>query len=233
VGDEQPTRLRADARRNRDRIVAAAKTCFAAQGPEAPTEEIARVAGVAAGTLYRHFADREALIRAVAVSNFDNAVSEAQAAVAEEASAWDALVRILRQSQELRLSFRLLMAYPHLHAILRKERRADQSRQDMINLLDRAVRRAQAEGSLRADIGTGDIAVMFALLASPLSMEWDETAQLASERCMALVLESLRAGAHAPLPGRPIRPEDLTPACDQANRAGSTGRDRSPGPISG
>jgi AcrR family transcriptional regulator len=209
VGDEQQPRLRADARRNRDRIVAAAKTWFATHGPDAPTEEIARSAGVATGTLYRHFADREALIRAVAVDNFEHAFREAHAAVDEEASAWDALVRILRQSQELRLSFRLLMAYPHLHAIIKKERNADQSRRDMISLLDRVVCKAQADGTLRTDVGAGDVAVMFALLAHPLSVEWTETAQLASERCMALLLESLRAGPHASLPGRPITPADL------------------------
>ena len=210
MGDEQQTRLRADARRNRDRIVAAAKTWFASHGPEAPTEEIARAAGVAPGTLYRHFADREALIRAVALNNLDNAISEAHAAVAEESSAWDALVRILRQSQELRLSFRLLTAYPHMHAILKKERNADRSRREMIALIDRVVRRAQAEGTLRTDVGTGDVAVMFALLAHPLSIEWTETAQLASERCMAMLLESLRAGSHGRLPGRPIWAEDIT-----------------------
>lgn len=210
MGDEQPTRLRADARRNRDRIVAAAKTWFATHGPDAPTEEIARSAGVAAGTLYRHFADREALIRAVAVNNFEKAFAEADAAVAEEASAWDALVRILRQSQELRLSFRLLTAYPHVHAVLKKERDVDQARQHMIDLLDRVVRRAQAEGTLRTDVGTGDVAVMFALLAHSLSIEWSETAQLAAERCMALLLESLRAaGPHDTLPGHAIWPEHI------------------------
>jgi AcrR family transcriptional regulator len=209
VGDEQPTRRRADAQRNRDRIVAAAKTWFSSHGPEAPAEEIARTAGVAPGTLYRHFADREALIRAVAVNNLDNAISEAQAAVAEESSAWDALVRILRQSQELRLSFRLLTAYPHVHALLKKERHGEQQRRVMIDLLDHVVRRAQADGSLRIDVGTGDVAVMFALLASPLSIEWSNTAQLASERCMALFLESLRPGPHVRLPGRPITPADL------------------------
>lgn len=210
VDDQQP-RLRADARRNRDRIVAAAKTWFATHGPDAPTEEIARSAGVATGTLYRHFADREALIRAVALNNFENALAEAEAAVTEEPSAWDALVRILRQSQELRLSFRLLTAYPHVHAVLRKERDAEKSRQHMIDMLDRVVRRAQAEGTLRTDIGTGDVAVMFALLAHPLSIEWTETAQLASERCMALLLESLRAGGpHDTLPGHAIWPEHIT-----------------------
>jgi AcrR family transcriptional regulator len=210
VVDDQQPRLRADARRNRDRIVAAAKTWFATHGPDAPTEEIARSAGVAAGTLYRHFADREALIRAVAVNNFEKAFAEADAAVAEEASAWDALVRILRQSQELRLSFRLLTAYPHVHAVLKKERDVDQARQHMIDLLDRVVRRAQAEGTLRTDVGTGDVAVMFALLAHSLSIEWSETAQLASERCMALLLESLRAaGPHDKLPGHAIWPEHI------------------------
>jgi AcrR family transcriptional regulator len=210
VGDEQQPRLRADARRNRDRIVAAAKTWFSTHGPDAPTEEIARSAGVATGTLYRHFADREALIRAVAVDNLDHALAEASAAVAEEPSAWEALVRILRQSQELRLSFRLLMAYPHVHEVLKKERDAARARQHMIDLLDRVVRRAQAEGTLRPDVGTGDVAVMFALLAHPLSIEWTEAAQLASERCMALLLESLRAGgSHDTLPGQAIWAEQI------------------------
>jgi AcrR family transcriptional regulator len=212
VGDEQQPRLRADARRNRDRIVAAAKAWFATHGPDAPTEEIARSAGVAAGTLYRHFADREALIRAVAVNNFENALAEATAAVAEEHSAWDALVRILRQSQELRLSFRLLTAYPHVHALLKKERDAEQSRQHMIDLLDRVVRRAQAEGTLRTDVGTGDVAVMFALLAHSLSIEWTKAAEMASERCMALLLESLRADAsHVTLPGQALWTEHIKP----------------------
>jgi AcrR family transcriptional regulator len=211
VGDEQQPRLRADARRNRDRIVAAAKTWFATHGPDAPTEEIARSAGVATGTLYRHFADREALIRAVAVNNFENAFAEADAALTEEPSAWEALVRILRQSQELRLSFRLLTAYPHVHALLKKERDVDQSRRHMIELLDRVVRRAQAEGTLRTDVGTGDVAVMFALLAHPLSIEWSASAQLASERCMALLLESLRAGrSHDTLPGHVIWADHIT-----------------------
>jgi AcrR family transcriptional regulator len=210
VGDEPQPRLRADARRNRDRIVAAAKTWFATHGPDAPTEEIARSAGVATGTLYRHFADREALIRAVAVDNLDHALAEASAAVTEEPSAWDALVRILRQSQELRLSFRLLTAYPHVHEVLKKERDAARARQHMIDLLDHVVRRAQAEGTLRPDVGTGDVAVMFALLAHPLSIEWTEAAQLASERCMALLLESLRAGgSHDPLPGYAIWAEHI------------------------
>src|SRR3954466_11725622 len=56
---------RADARRNYDRIVAAAKDAVAAHGAEAPLDDIARTAGVGPGTLYRHFPTRPALIEAV------------------------------------------------------------------------------------------------------------------------------------------------------------------------
>ena len=59
------TSLRADARRNRDQILAAAAHAFVASGSDVPMEEIARAAGVGVGTLYRRFADREALLVAV------------------------------------------------------------------------------------------------------------------------------------------------------------------------
>jgi AcrR family transcriptional regulator len=209
VASGQETRLRADARRNRDRIVTAAKTCFATDGPEVPVEEIARAAGVAPGTLYRYFADRPALIHAVVLSNFANANAEARAAAAEEASAWDALVRILRQSHELRLSIRLGMAYPHVHEIMKQDPNTDRLRREMLDALDSVVRRAQAEGTLRTDIGVGDVAFLFALLTFPLAIKLGDIAELATERCMTLMLESLRPGSHVPLPGRPLTPADI------------------------
>ncbi|MHA6628425.1 TetR/AcrR family transcriptional regulator [Pseudonocardia sichuanensis] len=205
---ERETPMRADARRNRDRILSAAKASFAAHGPEIPAEEIARAAGVAPGTLYRHFADREALILAVAQNNLDQALVEARAAVAEEPSAWDALVRILHQSHELRLSIRLVLSYPAVHELM-KERKTGRLRRTMLELLDAVVRKAQAEGSLREDVGAGDVAVMFALLAHPMPIMRSDVADIASERCMALMLESLRAGSAARLPGRPVTPSDI------------------------
>jgi AcrR family transcriptional regulator len=60
-----PRQMRADARRNYERIVETARTAFLDQGPEAPLDDIARRAGVGAGTLYRHFPCREALMEAV------------------------------------------------------------------------------------------------------------------------------------------------------------------------
>jgi len=60
-----PRQMRADARRNYERILATARESFAEHGPEAPLDDIARRAGVGAGTLYRHFPCREALMEAV------------------------------------------------------------------------------------------------------------------------------------------------------------------------
>src|ERR1700692_1497897 len=63
---EQSTRKpRADAVRNRERVLEAAKTVFSAGGSEASLEAVARTAGVGIGTLYRHFPTREALFEAV------------------------------------------------------------------------------------------------------------------------------------------------------------------------
>lgn len=65
-GDQDtPRPLRADARRNRARILAAAEQVFAARGASVSTEEIARAAGVGIGTVFRHFPTKEALLQAI------------------------------------------------------------------------------------------------------------------------------------------------------------------------
>jgi AcrR family transcriptional regulator len=71
--------LRADAQRNRDRLVAAASAAFADNGPEASLEDIARRAGVGIGTLYRHFPTRERLMAAVVRESFEDLRSRAAA----------------------------------------------------------------------------------------------------------------------------------------------------------
>jgi AcrR family transcriptional regulator len=65
VDKKSPRKPRADAARNRERVLEAAKAVFSAGGPEASLESVARTAGVGIGTLYRHFPTREALFEAV------------------------------------------------------------------------------------------------------------------------------------------------------------------------
>lgn len=79
VGSTAPPRsLRADARRNRERVLAAADAVFAELGPAASTEEVARRAGVSIGTVFRHFPTKDALIEAVVVGRLTTLAVEAE-----------------------------------------------------------------------------------------------------------------------------------------------------------
>lgn len=88
--------MRADARRNYERIVTSAQEAFAEQGPEAPLEEIARRAGVGIGTLYRHFPSREVLIEAVYRSSIEQLSARAHSLL-ETHSGTEALEIWLRE----------------------------------------------------------------------------------------------------------------------------------------
>lgn len=202
--------LRADARRNRDQIIAAAKVVFAAEGPDVPMEEIARRAAVGIGTLYRRFPDREALIRAVARDNFGQMLTQARDAVAEEPTAWDALVRLLRQSRELELSAQLAMHSSLAWAVIRDDPTTQQFRDAMFDTLDEVVHAAQVEGSLRTDVDTGDVTVLFSLLLRRVRTAGKATHQ-GSERALGIMLDGLRAHSATALPGRPLSRADLDP----------------------
>src|SRR5215216_3947062 len=107
VGTSPPgaaARLRADARRNLDRVLAAARDVFIEQGPGAPLEEIAARAGVGIATLYRRFPDRRALQRAVALDVLGRIAVEARAAIDEEPDGFSALIRYMRRALSLQVS---------------------------------------------------------------------------------------------------------------------------------
>src|SRR5438093_13721719 len=74
---------RSDARRNRERLVSAARELFASAGVDVSVREVARHAGVGVGTLYRHFTAREDLVDAVLEGAFEDLVASAEAALAE------------------------------------------------------------------------------------------------------------------------------------------------------
>ena len=97
IGTEERT-LRADARRNRERIVAASRELFARLGPEAQMDEIAAHAGVGIGTVYRHFPTKEALLTEMVRSRFQE-FSEI-AISADELDPREALAHVMRRSAE-------------------------------------------------------------------------------------------------------------------------------------
>jgi AcrR family transcriptional regulator len=203
-------RLRADAQRNRDQIIAAAQAAFAEHGLDLPMEDVARRARVGVGTLYRRFPDREALLRAVAQDNFAAVVDDARAALVEEPTAWRALVRLMSRSGSLRLSVQLAVLLPPAWATIKADPLTLQLRDDLMAALDQIVQRAQQEGSLRADIGTGDVAVMISLLLRRIPADSSATSETMLGRAVVLILDGLRAASSSPLPGRPMTTQDFT-----------------------
>lgn len=100
--------LRADARRNRELLLAAARSAFTERGAEAALEDIARRAGVGVGTLYRHFANRQELIEAVYVEEVEALCRSAEDFAGEEP--WDALVHWFDRFVEYVTTKRALLA---------------------------------------------------------------------------------------------------------------------------
>src|SRR5947209_2599848 len=100
---------RADARRNRERLLAAAELTFTERGPDASLEEVARRAGVGIGTLYRHFPTRRALVEAVLADQIDALQKQAEALL-DSPTPGDAFATWLRAQMQGAMSCRGLAA---------------------------------------------------------------------------------------------------------------------------
>ncbi|OZM75014.1 TetR family transcriptional regulator [Amycolatopsis antarctica] len=185
---------------------------FAERGPDAPMEEIARRAGVGVGTLYRRFPDREALLRAVTVDNFNGVVSDGRTAAAEEPNAWLALCRFVRECVESRMGVALLPQSGRSSAIIRDDPHARDAHLAMVKMVQGLVNAAKDEGALRDDVEAGDVVVLLSLLLRPVYHPTPEVGMVAAARSVTVVLDGLRArSAVSPLPGRSLTGDDLTP----------------------
>jgi len=155
---EHPERpLRADAERNRAKILAAAAEVFATQGLDASLDDVAAAAGVGVGTVYRRFPDKDALIGAL----FDDAVDEI-AHLAHTApshgNSWDALVWFLEQALQRQCANRGLrdMMVNSNYGLDRME----QAKSRIKPAIGQLVERAQRDGYLRADVVDADFPIM-------------------------------------------------------------------------
>lgn len=231
--------MRADAKRNRERILAAARDHFVAHGPDAPLDAIAAAAGVGIATLYRRFPDRRALVRAVALDLLGRAAEEARLALAEEPDAFRALARYLRRALDLRISAvmpALLDAVPADAA----DAEIAAVRARSWGLFRELVERAHAAGTLRGDVTFVDVGQLLVRLARPLPgpLPRDLDDRLA-HRHLELVLAGLRAGAAAgavPLPGPAPTVSELQAAANAVGDPSGRGAEaddgrRRPSPV--
>lgn len=194
-------RLRADAARNVERILRAARDVYAEFGPDAPVEAVARRAGVGERTLYRRFPTKADLVRAA----LDQSIAEDLTPVIEKARRAEDPLRGLTQLIEAAISLGA-----REHSLLTAARRAGSLTSDVsVSLneaLDELAREGQRAGSIRADLVTDDLPRLIAMLFSVLA-----TMDAGSDgwrRYVALVVDAVSVNERQPLPpAAPLRYE--------------------------
>ena len=199
---------RRDAERNRARLIEVGRAVLADLGPDAPLEEIARQAGVGIGTLYRHFPTREALVASIFAEHIDEVLAAAEDAAAAD-DAWKGLTGFLERVLELQarnLPLRsVFMQVPHDAGAERRKL--------ILPALDRAVVRAQEQGSLREDFAVGDLAVAMWSFA-PIFEATAGVAPNAWRRHLRIVLDGMRPEAATPQNVRPLAGKQLERAIE-------------------
>ncbi len=181
--------LRADARRNRDQILTAARDNFIDRGVDAPLDEIALRAGVAIATLRRRFGDRHALERAVALDAWARLIDETERAGAEEPQAFGVLVRYLHRGLELRVG----SLFPVLVTELDGDDDITRAREQAAGVLRAVVARAHEEGTLRSDVDAGDIGLILVRLGRPLAHLPSALDETIARRQLEVLIDGLRA----------------------------------------
>ncbi len=180
--------MRADARRNRELLVATAREVFSEQGAAASMEAIAKRAGVGVGTLYRHFPNRLDLVEAVYQTDLDELWSTAQRVVTElEPSAaldafFDVFIRYAQTKQAL---------LTELHqAFEKKPGFRSQARELIESSFDLVIDAAKEAGIVRADVDGSDVMQLVSPVCTNAAISPEQTARL-----LGMVLDGMRAGA--------------------------------------
>ncbi|MBB4914098.1 TetR/AcrR family transcriptional regulator [Streptosporangium saharense] len=179
--------LRADAVRNRDSLLAAAKQVFGERGLDAPLEEIARRAGVSIGTLYNHFPTREAFFDAILPERLAALELIAEAAMADP-DPWTGFTGFLEGLFALQAEDQSLNDALARRLSLSEEVRASCHRG--FELAARVIERAKESGALRADFGVQDLPLLVSAMSQVIRESADAAPQ-AWRRCLSFFLDGL------------------------------------------
>jgi AcrR family transcriptional regulator len=189
--------LRADARRNRERIIAAARELFAELGRDAQMDDLAGRAGVGVGTVYRHFPTKEAVLAELLHQRFAAFNANAAAALESDGEPFEVLADLLRANAEL-----MAADVATRHALMQADDavwcRAAAERDELTRRAGELVERAQRAGTLRADFSVEEIPMLMCAVSSTMG---HPAGQFDWRRHLELVLDALRApGAGRPAP---------------------------------
>jgi AcrR family transcriptional regulator len=190
--------LRADARRNREAVIAAAKKLFADEGLDAQIPDVAKAAKVGIGTVYRHFPTKEDLIAALAAERFERLAEKAREGVEAE-DPWAGLCDFIRFAAQIQADDRglceVMGSRPEVMNVAALAVGLDR-------LCDELVKRAQRSGDLRKDLDWEDIPMIACSLGritpaetGPAVGRWP--------RLVEIIIDGLRAPGSSKLP-RPL-----------------------------
>jgi AcrR family transcriptional regulator len=187
--------LRADARRNRAAVLSAASRLFADEGVDAQMPDLAKLAGVGVGTVYRHFPTKDDLIAALVGEGFERLAGKARECLELE-DPWTGISEFIRFSARIQAGDRCLCEITGLRPDLTG---AAAEAAGMPELCDQLVKRAQRDGSLRRDLTWEDIPMVSCGLGSatrqqvgPAMGRWP--------RLVEIVIDGLRAPGSSKLP---------------------------------
>jgi AcrR family transcriptional regulator len=185
--------MRADARRNRERIMSAAGELFARQGRDAQMEDIAAQCGLGMGTLYRHFPSKQALLTAMVRERFKGMAGLARAAeqVTDPGGAFETILRSYLEAADGDASFQLaLMGSGDL-----QWEGVEQQKTDFTEIVTRIIDRATASGQLRSDFTFADFRVLTRGVMATMYFRHGGNADW--RRHLDLVLDGLRIPARS------------------------------------
>ncbi|WP_432970437.1 TetR/AcrR family transcriptional regulator [Dactylosporangium sp. CA-233914] len=157
--------MRADARRNHELLLTAARDVFVERGPDAPLDEIARRAGVSIATLYRRFVDRATLMHAVVLAALTATVEAVERVQRDHADPFDALSAYVHAVLDLRTSAVIPTLLDQLDL---NEPQLNAARTKSAQLIEQLLDAAHHSGALRKGVAFGDIGLMLVRLSRPL-----------------------------------------------------------------
>jgi AcrR family transcriptional regulator len=185
--------MRADARRNRERILDAARATFSEHGSEAQMDEIARRAGVGVGTLYRHFPTKDALIGELVRIKLSDFAQRARAKFAEDERPWESFADLLREQAEIaaRDAAQQRMLFAMTHEALEEAR---PTITELTAANQALIDRAKAAGVIREDVVVDDIRVLMCGLGSIMAADALGVMPYDFRRHLEFVLAGMRVG---------------------------------------
>jgi AcrR family transcriptional regulator len=180
--------LRADARRNRERILEAAKQVFGEQGADAQMDDVARRAGVGVGTVYRHFPNKDVLMGELVTEKFRSFTEQAREALLVE-DPWEGFSKLLYGTAEHMAENVALQ--DALRTTSTAFEYAEPARLELDAVIDKLVKRAQRQGTMRKDFKAQELGMLMGGLCASMSGPFPE--QRDWRRHLQIMLDGLRA----------------------------------------